>query len=212
MDDEKYVRVHIFSNGWLAMDLDTMHWILNHIDCFVSQSRGNKSVRRVDFYPYVFDGQGDEVWDKVAHAIGNLLGLETLCISYNRQDYEDDNVPTIDWEILTRILSQVRQKIELSFREVERWDVEESKLFARAIHGHTMITRFEDGFNFPYESLDALYSAFATLPTLESIKLDGCQRYSNESALTCPESLTELMRVRSLRSVSFDGFDPLWNR
>jgi hypothetical protein len=95
-DDEKFERVYIFGNccNMLYMDLDTMHWILNRIDCFVSQSRSNKNVKRVDLSPYVLDGQGDEVWDKIGHAIGNLQGLMTLFISDNRDDYEDENVPT----------------------------------------------------------------------------------------------------------------------
>jgi hypothetical protein len=195
------------------MDHDEMNWIFNHIDYFVRQSRGNKNVNRVDFYPYLFDGQGDEVWDKVAHAIGNLQGLETLNISDKREDYEDENLPTIDWEILTRILSQVRQKIELSLTYVEKWDSEESRLFARAIHGHPTITSFEDGSaspgNFPYESLDALYSALATLPALESITLSTSERLARsdeESDLARPESLTELLRVPTLRSVCFEYF------
>jgi hypothetical protein len=57
--------------------------------------------------------------------------------------------------------------------------------------------------------LDALYSALATLPALESIKLEVCQRHTrpeDESALAHPESLTELLRVPSLRSVFFEYF------
>jgi hypothetical protein len=209
-------RPYLFGpcHTWINMDHDEMHWIFNHIDRFVSQSRGNKNVERVDFYPYVYDGQGDEVWDKVAHAIGNLQGLETLHLSDNREDYEDENVPTIDWEILTRILSQVRQKIDLNITFVDTWDPEESRLFARAIHGHPMITSFDNSGNdpgrFPYESLDALYSALATLPALESIRLSNSGRQvrpEEESALAHPESLTELLRVPTLRSVCFQDFD-----
>jgi hypothetical protein len=56
----------------------------------------------------------------------------------------------------------VRQKIKVYISEVLAWDVEESRLFARAIHGHPTIIGFDVGGSFPYESLDALYSALAT--------------------------------------------------
>jgi hypothetical protein len=59
----------------------------------------------------------------------------------------------------------------------------------------------------PEESMDALYSALATLPALESIKLSNRglhRRPEDESAIANHESLTELLRVPSLRSVWFD--------
>jgi hypothetical protein len=103
-----------------------------------------------------------------------------------------------------------RQKITVIIVEFLVWDVEQTRCFARAIHGHPTITRFVDGEDFPYESLDALYSALATLPALESISLSKYRPQTttdDESAVAHPESLTELLRVRSLRSVSFDCFD-----
>jgi hypothetical protein len=46
-DDEKYVRDHILDGYSLILDKYTMHYILNHIDCFLSQSRGTKaSIKR----------------------------------------------------------------------------------------------------------------------------------------------------------------------
>jgi hypothetical protein len=60
---------------------------------------------------------------------------------------------------------------------------------------------------FPYQSLDALYSALATLPALESIALGGPEvMQANEYLLANPESLAELLRVPSLRSVCFSNF------
>jgi hypothetical protein len=104
----------------------------------------------------------------------------------------------------------VRQKIEVITSSVRRWDAEESRLFVRAIHGHPTITSFVAGNDgnedFSYESLDVLYSALATLPALESINLRQTKP-RDESALVHPESLTELLRVPSLRSVCFDHFD-----
>jgi hypothetical protein len=40
-----------------------MHWILNHIDCFVGQSQGNVSIREMFVHPYAaFDEHDDDVW------------------------------------------------------------------------------------------------------------------------------------------------------
>jgi hypothetical protein len=63
-DDEKYARDNLLRGTFLHLDDDIISWILNHIDCFVSQSRGNKMVMHVSLY--AFDGHGDgDVWGKV---------------------------------------------------------------------------------------------------------------------------------------------------
>jgi hypothetical protein len=62
---------------------------------------------------------------------------------------------------------------------------------------------------FPYEVSDALYSALATLPALNSIKLsnDGLYtRLGDDITSANAESMTELLRVPSLRSVCFTEF------
>jgi hypothetical protein len=66
----------------LNLNEDSLPWILNHIDCFISQSRGNKSVEHVFLYPYSVDGHDDdcEVLDKVGQAIGNTQ-VATYCYS-----------------------------------------------------------------------------------------------------------------------------------
>jgi hypothetical protein len=51
--------------------------------------------------------------------------------------------------------------------------------------------------------MNSLYSALATLPALESIKFSVPPE--DESTLATYESLTELLRVPSLRSVKFEG-------
>jgi hypothetical protein len=193
----------IFGRGFNA-------WISNHIDCFDSQARLNESIKEVIVYPYSVDGQDDEVWDKIGQAIGNLQALKRLNLDYNseyRDRNHDEDSPAVDWEIVARILSQMRQKIAVNITDVLAWDVEESRLFTRAIHGHPTITRFENGESFPYESLGALYSVLAALPALESIRLVSCHtRPEDESDLAHPKSLTELLRVPSLRSVLFYRF------
>jgi hypothetical protein len=117
----------------------------------------------------------------------------------------------------------------VNISDVLAWDAEKTRLFAQAIRGHPAITGFEEdsiargipdhptitGFGedndvFPYESLDAVYSALATLPTLKLVKLRSSGRHvqpEDESALAHPESLTELLRVPSLRYVCFDTYD-----
>jgi hypothetical protein len=130
----------------------------------------NESIKGVRFNGYSGNDQDKEVWDKLGQAIGNLQALEKLCVCINYYD-EDEDLPSPNWQILARILNFVRQKIEVSINGMDNWDVEASRLFAQAIHGHPTITRFEDSGNFPYESVDSLYSAMATLPALESINL-----------------------------------------
>jgi hypothetical protein len=84
-DDEKYARhqllggEHLFLTDEDFLNEDSLPWFLNHIDCFVSQSRGNKSIKGVFLCLHAsFNGQDDEVWDKVGQALGNLQALEWL--------------------------------------------------------------------------------------------------------------------------------------
>jgi hypothetical protein len=74
------------------------------------------------------------------------------------------------------------------------------------IRGHPTITSFVESNSM---SLDTLYSVLATLPALESITLSNHEphaRLDDECILANPESLTELLRKPSLRSVSFYAF------
>jgi hypothetical protein len=195
---------------YLFLNEDSMNLILDHIDCFVSQSRGNESVVEVYVYPYAsFDSHDDDVWDKFGQAIGNLQKLENLNIRTPEEDHDDDEVvPILNWEILSRIMSQVRQKIALVITE-SVWHAEDVRSLAQAIHGHPTITSFEDYGMLPYESLDTLYSALTTLPALEEIRFSKCKvskRPEDESALVNPEILTELLLVPTLRFVDFHCF------
>jgi hypothetical protein len=90
------------------------------------------------------------------------------------------------------------------------WTVGEVQALARAICVHPTITSFEDSSKLPSKSLDAMYSALATLPALESVKLSNRKlhtRPEDEIILAYPERLTEVLRVPSLRSVCFRQFD-----
>jgi hypothetical protein len=213
----------------LTNDGVEMHWIFTHIDDFVGHCRGNESVTEVTLYPSrpVHGHQGDDAWDKFGQAIGNLQGLTLLHICPPSDFIDDDDgddvglvVPIPDWDILARILSHVRQSITLTVTidavHKSPWRVEHSRSLARAIHGHPTITCFEAGSNFSCGALDALYSALTTLPALTSISLsyDGNNtpmeeedEESSASASACRyDSLTELLRLPSLRSVCFASF------
>jgi hypothetical protein len=72
----------------LRLDGDSIPWILNHIDCFVNQCRGNKSVAAVHLFPHSVNGHGDDIWKKVAQAIGNLQSLKFLHISTTMAHHE----------------------------------------------------------------------------------------------------------------------------
>jgi hypothetical protein len=150
---------------------DLIPWILNHIDRFVSQSRGNESVHTVYLFPHAFKGHDDEVWDKVGQAVGSLQALRRLYICNHNSIDDDEVVPILNWERVARILSHVRQRIKISvISDASAWHAEYSRSLARAIHGYPTITCFEDANGkLPYESLDPLYSLLlATLPALES--------------------------------------------
>jgi hypothetical protein len=219
--DEEYARERLLDKQDLYLDEDSMIWISNHIDCFVSQSRGNVSIAEVFLSPYTLNDDDDEVWGKVGQAVGNLQALNRIiiCIPHNDRDNDDEEGDSTNpaWEILASILSHVQRRITLDIELIETdeetddsmWRVQEVKALARAIHGHPTITSYRDGGNFPYESLDVLYSGLVTLPALESIRLSNSGRQArpeDESALAHHESLTELLRVPTLRSVCFDDF------
>jgi hypothetical protein len=199
----------VLSDGqYLDLDEGTIPLILNHIDCFVSECRGNENIIVVELDPHAFYGRDDEVWDKVGQAVGELQALERLSIS-NPMVYDDDGddqvVPIPDWEILASILRHIRQKVTVDISEYHGWATEEVQPFARVIRGHSAISGFDSCYNFPYESMDMLYSALATLPALEWIRLYSPAE--DEITFANPESLTELLRVPSLRSVWFRKFD-----
>jgi hypothetical protein len=211
-----YIRGHTFVSSDLFLGGESMHLILYHIDLFVSLSRGNNIVKNVYLSPYTFYGQDDEVWNKVGQAIGNLEALETVSFSNydNPRIYDGDDdqvVPTPDWRELALILSHIRQPVKAavgsgsisSNDDNNVWSVGEVQALARAIHGHPAITSFGSGDNLPYEASDTFYSALATLPALESVRLSSSPK---GIPLANPRSLTELLRLTSLRSIYFFEF------
>jgi hypothetical protein len=59
----------------LVLDEDSISWILNQIDCFVSQSQGNIIVKVVHLRPQAFSGENYKVWEKLGQAIHSLSPL-----------------------------------------------------------------------------------------------------------------------------------------
>jgi hypothetical protein len=210
-DDEAYARDHILGGQGLCLDEDSIPWIVNHIDCFVSQSRGNQIIKRVHLCPLAsFGGHEKNEWDKIGQAVGNLQALESLLVSTRHYWHVEDS-PTLDWDILARISSHARQRIALAISTHPVWRAGDIRSFAGAIRGQPTITSFDSCYNLPCESMDALYSALVTLPALESVRLSSSSelltRAEDESALAYPESLTELLRAPSLRSVYLEDLD-----
>jgi hypothetical protein len=219
----------LLSGHDLYLDDNSISWILNHIDCFVSQCQGNESIEHVflnsnghaffSWNAYSFGGQNDNVWDKLGRAIGSLQGLNGLFIALPNNYYyqgsdsdsdEDEELPPepiLAWEILAWILRHVRQNVTVGIDDERRRTIEEVQLFARAICGHPTITSFYDYGMFPYESLATVFSTLTTLPALESVSFGAPEvRHADESTLANPGSLTELLRAPSLRVVDFRNF------
>jgi hypothetical protein len=208
--EELYVRGLLDSSYISLNDNNKVGRILNHIDCFVEESQGNSRVQQLYLRLSALNGHDDNVWDKLGQAVGNLQGLKILIISTlcTHSRTFDFVVPIPAWEKLALILSRVQQKVSIDlYDRSDVWTVGDVRAFARVIRGQPMITRFESGKLLPAESLDTLYSALATLPNLESIKLYNRGRHTMAEG----ESLTELLQAPALRSVDFgddfgDGF------
>jgi hypothetical protein len=176
--------------------------IFEEIDSFVELSRGNTSVELVRLFPYDEDAGTYEVWDKVGQGVGNLKSLYRLNI---RLDNEEGNEP--DWEILARILRHVSRAIELNIFHGYIAGTEDMRAFATAIQGHPAITSVTTCDSFRFESTDMFCSALATLPNLQTVFLRHLPLEREEvPTLGRPESMTELLRVPSLRSVVFCDF------
>jgi hypothetical protein len=63
--NEAYARDQFLHGPYLNLCELSLPWILKHIDCFVSQSRGNKSITEVCLFPREFRRHDVSLWDKV---------------------------------------------------------------------------------------------------------------------------------------------------
>jgi hypothetical protein len=147
-----------------------------------------------------------ELWDKVGRGVGNLKSLDRLYIRLI--NFNEGDVSERDWEILARILRHVSHGIKLYIRSGNIAGPEEMRAFARAIQGNPAITRFDtSNGSVRFESTDILCSALASLPYLEYVFLQHLPLDREEvPELGRPESMAELLRVSSLRSIEFRHF------
>lgn len=86
-DDEAVFRE--FLDEYLVLGRDSIPSIVNHIDCFVSQCRGDASMSTVILHPN--PGVFDDVREKIGQALGSLQGLEHLHIDTNVGPHGEDD-------------------------------------------------------------------------------------------------------------------------
>jgi hypothetical protein len=207
--EEVQVRQEL-SGDFLDMRKE-MSCMFDNIDSFLVQSRDNSSVTKVGLFPFDSDPGNYEFWDKVGQIIGNLTELNSIRISFlpHSRHYDDDGV-TIrrpDWEIFTRILTHLRQKVTLSYLMDDNYaEVEDIQGLARAIHGHPMISKFTSSDGFTFENVGPWCSALVALPSLEDVEIGFQEPESEEQrVLLNVEPLKELLRAPALRFVRFNG-------
>jgi hypothetical protein len=191
--------------------------IFDQVDAFVNLSRGNDSVKNIVLFPFTDPGEDASgtsryaIWEKIAEGIGNLQALQEItigCSHFELNEEEQACVP--DWEILACILRRLRRGIRLCTSDndsLRLWNTEALPVFARVIHGHTMITGFGagDGFQFhcmDFHCLDLLCSALLTLPALETVEFKDIDGEGPEEGQSL-ESMTKLLQSPSLREVTF---------
>jgi hypothetical protein len=67
--NEAYAR-RILGRNYLNLNVESIPWILNHIDFFVNESlRGNERVKQMCLCPLAYISHDDDVWDKVGQSI-----------------------------------------------------------------------------------------------------------------------------------------------
>jgi hypothetical protein len=187
-------------------------FIFDNIDSFVALSRDNTSVEILELFPFDSDAGSYEVWDKMGQMVGNFTQLKSINIYFvpytdSFTDDDGDEVPSPDWETLTRILGHVQRKVKLYLCTEDYEAEEEIQGLARAIRSHPMISEFHSEMGCTSANVGPLYSALVTLPSLQSVSL-GLQQPETEDQviLLNPELLTELLRAPALRLVEFVGF------
>jgi hypothetical protein len=195
--------------------LDKLHddtGIFDHADAFVKLSRDNQTVEKVTLYLNTDpDAHQYAIWDKVAEGIGNLQALRAIIISHtDNMDGEGDPLFP-NWEILACILRRLRRGIHLRMQDgvLNLWDTDAlPSAFARAIHGHAMITRFSTGNTFHFHCFDDLCSVLLTLPALENVSFqhDEDGEGGPEEGQSF-ESMVKLLNSPTLRELKFKYVD-----
>jgi hypothetical protein len=206
-EEEQQVRDEL-NKTWLHLTKEVSYLLFDNIDSFVALSRENHSVKDVILYPFDTGAGNYEFWDKVGQILGNLTELHAIHISFlpdNGSDDDGDEARTPDWEIVTRSLRRLRQKVALcSFTDAE---VEDIQGLARAIHGNPMISEFSSRRVLTFANIGPWCSALVTLPSLESVRLSLLEpETEDQRVLLNLEPFEELLRTPTLRVVKVYDF------
>jgi hypothetical protein len=152
--------------------------------------------------------------------LGNLKALQILTIysifgSRTEEGYDDDEedaLKSLYWQAFANALGHVRQKIELRLDGGSSWFENKVNRFTCAIQGLRNIWIFNSWHVIVWDEIHELLSALATLvPSLE-IAIIGHYPFGEdypgfggifEVNFDSPESLTELLKLPSLRSIEF---------
>lgn len=207
MDDTGGMREALLHASRICLSREVgRDYYFNRADSFVRESRGSIiSVDRVQLVPYDDSPGNYETWDKLFQGVGNFERINELQIHLH--EGPPATVVAPDWEIVSRILSHIRQKVALVIDDDHVWGAEDVRGLSRAIQMNPMIERFEPVNAFPFESLDTLCSVLATLPALERVSFSHQDTEEGRRALALnTELLTELLRLPSLRVVGFRNF------
>jgi hypothetical protein len=204
MDGVERIRQVLSGDNIYLDKLEDDTVIFDHVDAFVKLSRDNETVEELllclDTDP---DAHRYGIWDKIAEGIGNLQALRLITIVDSRID-EDEYLYVPDWEILACTLRHLRRGIQLRMHDDAHnlWGTDALPAFARAIHGHAMITRFSTGYGFHSDCLDVLCSALLTLPALENVSFEHDDFGGPEEGQSL-ESMVKLLKSPTIRNVEF---------
>jgi hypothetical protein len=200
------IREALLNGNALYLDKRTgVSGIFEHVETFVSLTRGNKSVREVILFLPLTDSGDDTpgthryaIWERVAEGIGNLQALLHVYIHQSHDDEEGEAFAP-DWEILACILRRLQRGIRLNVEGAGLRHAEALPDFARVIYGQAMITGISIVSD--YDCLETLCSTFLTLPALENVTF-GCVG-GQDTQEGHYESMALLLRSSVLRLVRF---------
>jgi hypothetical protein len=138
-----------------------------------------------------------------------MVEWHVLVTETNNNDIDVYTLPPLDWATFGRVLHQITQKITLDVSMEPTHHPPDELAFARAIHGHPTIQRFETIGSIDFFRFSIPLTALSTLPALESVVLgheDHFEGRGDGPIIQRPEQLTNLLQSPSLRSVELNKF------
>jgi hypothetical protein len=173
----------------------------------VKLSQGNDTLQEVCLYLYADSYRDHKMLRVLGEGVGNLKALQTLTILQVcalRDERRPDHAERVEtnpfyWQAFASALGQVRNQIELRLTG-EFWMGIDYTNFGVAIQGVSTIQYFQSDRNaIPYELVNTLMFALASLPSLESVVLGSF----DSAAMGEYSGLTNLLKSPSLRSIEF---------